>query len=164
MSKAKQQTETDSLLGQAAPQFTLLNSEQSAISLSEFKDSWVVLYFYPKNNTPGCTVEALDFTALMPEFAALKATIIGISKDSCASHKKFIENKNLTINLLSDPEAVVQKLYSVWRLKKFMGKEFLGTIRSTFLISPDQKITHIWDNISAKDHAKNVLETLKKFT
>lgn len=162
MNKTNKNLDPESLLGQKAPQFTLANAEQTPVSLSQFKGSWVVLYFYPKDNTPGCTIEALDFTALSAEFTKLNASIIGISKDSCASHQKFIEKKKLSINLLSDPQSEVQKLYHVWRLKKFMGREFLGTIRSTFLISPNQKIAHIWDNISAKNHAQDVLETLKK--
>ena len=145
-----------------APRFTLKNSDGFNIRLQNFIGKWVVLYFYPKDNTPGCTLEALAFTALKKDFDDQNAVVLGISKDSCASHQKFTEKKNLTVELLSDPDSEVQKLYGVWRPKKMMGREFLGTVRSTFLISPDGRIAKIWDNVKAKGHAEQVLEELKK--
>lgn len=144
-----------------APEFTLLDANEQSVSLKDFKGKFVVLYFYPKDNTPGCTIEALDFTALKEEFAKHKAVVIGLSKDSCQSHAKFTEGKNLTIILLSDDDHKVQEQYGVWAPKKFMGKEFLGTVRSTFLISPKQIILHSWSPVKVKNHAKEVLETLK---
>lgn len=145
-----------------APLFTLKDANENPIKLSDFKGKWVVLYFYPKDNTPGCTVEALDFTALKADFAKLNAQVIGISKDSCHSHAKFIEKKNLDVLLLSDPEHKVQELYGVWQPKKFMGREFMGTVRSTFLINPKGKIVTSWSPVKAKGHAQVVLDTVKK--
>lgn len=148
--------------GQTAPLFTLPDSIDHSTSLTDFKGKWVVLYFYPKDNTPGCTIEAIDFTRLKKDFAAADAIILGVSKDSCQSHAKFAEKQNLSILLLSDADTLVQQRYGVWRPKKFMGREFLGTVRSTFLINPDGKIAEIWDNVSAKGHAEDVLATLRK--
>ena len=145
---------------QKAPDFTLLSGAEQATKLSDFIGKWVVLYFYPKDNTPGCTLEALAFTGLKKDFAAKNAVVFGISKDSCASHQKFIAKQDLTVELLSDPDSEVQKLYGVWRPKKFMGREFLGTVRSTFLIDPQGKISKIWDNVKAKGHAEEVLKSI----
>ena len=149
-------------LNQKAPYFTLKNSNEFNIKLSDFIGKWVVLYFYPKENTPGCTLEALAFTQLKQDFALQNAVILGISKDSCASHQKFTEKQNLGIELLSDPDSEVQKKYGAWRPKKFMGREFMGTVRSTVLINPKGKIIKTWDNVKAKGHAEIVLEELKK--
>ena len=149
-------------LNQKAPYFTLKNSNEFNIKLSDFIGKWVVLYFYPKDNTPGCTLEALAFTQLKQDFALQNAVILGISKDSCASHQKFTEKQNLGIELLSDPDSEVQKKYGAWRPKKFMGREFMGTVRSTVLINPKGKIIKTWVNVKAKGHAEIVLEELKK--
>lgn len=143
-----------------APAFTLLDGLEQEISLNDFKDKWVVLYFYPRDNTPGCTVEALDFTALKNDFHKENAVVIGISKDSCASHQKFIKDKNLDIILLSDPDHKVIESYGAWQLKKFMGQEFMGIVRSTVLINPKGNIAHEWPKVSAKGHAKEVLKIL----
>ncbi len=118
-------------------------------------------YFYPKDNTPGCTTEALDFTALVPEFTALNAVIVGVSPDSEKSHGRFIEKKELTIELLSDPDHQTAEAYGVWQLKKFMGKEYMGIVRSTFLIDPQGQVAAIWSKVKVKGHAQMVLETLK---
>ncbi len=147
-------------IGQPAPPFTLNDADGNDVTLKDFRGKWIVLYFYPKDNTPGCTIEALDFTRLQNEFAKRNAVILGISKDSCASHKKFIKDKSLTVTLLSDPDAKAQQAFGVWRLKKFMGKEFLGTIRSTFLIAPDGTIARIWDPVTPEGHAQEVLDAL----
>lgn len=144
-------------IGDIAPNFTLQDAEERTLSLADFKGKYVVLYFYPKDNTPGCTLEALDFSRLEKEFKKKNAVVIGISKDSCQSHKKFLDKHDLTVILLSDPDSEIQKKYGVWRPKKFMGKEFLGTVRSTFLIDPSGKIVHIWDPVSVKGHAEEVL-------
>ncbi len=146
--------------GQKAPDFTLQDTNESEIKLSDFKGKWVVLYFYPKDMTPGCTIEAMEFSLHKNEFEKLNAIVLGVSKDSCASHQKFTDKKELTINLLSDPDSRIQKLYDVWKPKKFMGREFLGTVRTTFLISPDQTIKKIWNEVKAKGHAEAVLKEL----
>lgn len=147
--------------GEKAPAFTLSDTGENQLKLADYRGKWVVLYFYPRDNTPGCTIEAMDFSARKKEFEEMNAVVIGVSKDSCASHQKFTKNKKLTINLLSDPEAKVQKLYGVWSPKKFMGKEFLGTVRTTFLIDPRGNISKIWNNVRAKGHAEEVLKVLK---
>lgn len=147
--------------GQKAPDFTLPDTNENPIKLSDLKGKWVVLYFYPKDNTPGCTIEAIEFSAHKKDFEKSNAIVLGVSKDSCASHQKFTEKKDLTINLLSDENSRIQKLYEVWKPKKFMGREFLGTVRTTFLIDPSGKIKKIWNEVKAKGHAQAVLETLK---
>lgn len=144
-----------------APDFVLHDTHGRQISLKEFTGKKVVLYFYPKDNTPGCTLEAMAFTKYQQDFDKLGAVILGVSQDSCQSHQTFTKNKKLTITLLSDPDHKVMKLYGVWRLKKFLGKEFLGTMRSTFLIDEKGKIIHVWDNVSAKGHAEEVLDAVK---
>lgn len=147
--------------GEKAPLFSLPDQYGKKVSLQDFLGKRVVLYFYPKDSTPGCTIEALDFTKLKGEFDKLNTVVIGISKDSCESHMKFVEKKDLSLVLLSDPDKEVNKLYDVWKPKKFMGKEFLGTQRSTFLISPKGKVEKVWYNVSALGHAKEVLDCLK---
>ena len=147
--------------GDKAPDFCLQNQDEETICLKDFIGKNVVLYFYPKDNTPGCSLEAMNFTKYKDEFEKYNTTIIGVSKDSCLSHKKFIENKNLNITLISDPEKKIQEKYNVWRLKKFMGKEFLGTIRSTFLIDMSGKIVKIWDKVKVKGHVEEVLRITK---
>ncbi len=149
-------------IGDKAPDFLLEDHETKKYSLNNFKGKYIVLYFYPKDNTPGCTIEAVDFSSLKKEFEKKNSVILGISKDSCFSHKKFIKNKNLIITLLSDPEAQVQKAYDVWKPKKFLGKEFLGTIRTTFLINPKGEIKKIWNDVSVTNHAQEVLNEIKK--
>jgi len=147
--------------GQPAPDFRLPDQSSRPHSLKDYRGRWIVLYFYPRDNTPGCTIEALDFTRLLPEFQKGGAIILGVSTDSCASHQKFVEKKKLAITLLSDEDTGVQKLYGVWRPKTFLGKSFLGTVRSTFLIRPDGTIARFWDGVSAKGHAEEVLAALK---
>ena len=149
-------------INQPAPPFKLVNQSEEMITLSDFQGQWLVLYFYPKDNTPGCTTEALDFTNLLPEFTQLGATIVGVSPDSVASHGKFIAKKILKIILLSDPDHQVAEAYGVWQLKKFMGKEYMGIVRSTFAIGPQGNIAFIWPQVKVKDHAAAVLEWLKQ--
>ena len=147
-------------IGEKAPAFCLLDAYENKKCLDEFKGKWVILYFYPKDNTPGCTLEAMDFSDLKQEFEKQGAVILGISKDSCKSHQEFIDKRGLTITLLSDPEAEVQKKYDVYALKKFMGREFMGTLRTTFIIDPQGKVQKIWDSVTVKGHAKDVLNEL----
>ena len=143
-----------------APDFTLLDAQGKKISLKDFRGKKVVLYFYPRDNTPGCTIEAMDFTKLKGEFAKKNAMVIGISKDSCESHQRFIDKKSLDVILLSDEDHSVQERYDVWKPKKFMGKEFMGTVRSTFLIDEKGEIIKEWRKVSVMNHAKTVLESL----
>ena len=124
----------------------------------------LVLYFYPKDNTPGCTLETIDFNKLLPHFKRLNCEVYGISKDSLDSHNKFKRKYKIKIDLLSDQDKKVLKKYKVWRKKKFMGREFMGVIRSTFLIDKKGRILKIWNNVKVKDHAKEVLKTLKTIT
>jgi thioredoxin-dependent peroxiredoxin len=148
-------------VGQDAPDFSAKDQNGTMVSLKDDRDSWLVLYFYPKDNTPGCTTEAQDFTAYAQEFKELGAVVIGVSPDSEASHCKFIDKRNLSLKLLSDPDHEVIEVYGAWRLKKFMGKEYMGVVRSTFLISPDRQIVQVWDKVRVKAHAEKVLQELK---
>ncbi|ARV62820.1 thioredoxin-dependent thiol peroxidase [Nostocales cyanobacterium HT-58-2] len=148
--------------GEKAPEFSATNQDSHQVSLRDFLGQWLVLYFYPKDDTPGCTTEAKDFTELNQEFSKLGAKIIGVSTDSEKSHCKFISKHNLSITLLSDPEHQVAQAYGAWRLKKFMGKEYMGVERSTFLITPDQIIAYTWAKVKAKGHAVEVLTQLRQ--
>ena len=148
--------------GDKASDFTLQDSSEKNISLKDFKGKNVVLYFYPKDDTPGCTIEAIDFSGLKKEFAAADTVILGVSKDTCKSHQKFVDKQGLTITLLSDPEHALQEKYGVWGKKKFMGREFMGTLRTTFLIDKTGKVAHVWESVSVKGHAAEVLEEAKK--
>lgn len=156
---------TEDLLsaGMAAPDFCLQDAYEKETCLRDFIGKRVVLYFYPKDNTPGCSLEAMDFSMLKDEFEKENTVILGVSKDSCKSHQDFIDKKRLTIMLLSDPEAEVQKKYKVWKPKKFMGREFLGTVRSTFLIDTQGKISKTWPDVKVKGHAEEVLSEVRKF-
>ncbi|MBF2065093.1 MAG: thioredoxin-dependent thiol peroxidase [Calothrix sp. C42_A2020_038] len=147
--------------GQNAPIFSAPNQNGKTVTGDDFQGKWLVIYFYPKDDTPGCTTEAKDFSAYVEDFSKLGASIVGVSTDSQKSHCKFIDKHNLTITLLSDPEHEVADAFGAWRLKKFMGKEYMGIERSTFLISPDQKIAYTWAKVKAKGHAEAVLKQLQ---
>ncbi len=149
-------------VGQKAPDFCLPNSDEVEICLKDLKGKWVVLYFYPKDNTPGCTTEALDFTKLLAEFEELGAVVLGVSPDSCQSHKRFIDKKGLEVTLLCDEEKEVLKKYGAWGLKKMYGKEYEGVIRTTYLIDPEGNIAALWPKVRVKEHAQKVLATLKE--
>ncbi|MFX0089865.1 MAG: peroxiredoxin [Candidatus Hodarchaeota archaeon] len=157
-------TATPLRTGQAAPKFCLSNEDGNEVCLKDFQGGWVVLYSYPKDKSKACTLEALDFTALKPQFERHNAEILGVSKDSVKSHQSFTTGKELDIALLSDPDVEVQKKYGVWKLKKFMGREYIGTIRSTFLIDPEGKIARIWDDVRVKGHAEEVLSEVRKLS
>ena len=144
-----------------APTLTLLSTSGSTYSLKNSIGKYVVLYFYPKDDTPGCTIETNDFNKLLPKFKKFNCDVLGISKDDLKSHYKFKEKYKVKFDLLSDEEIKIVKSYKVWAKKKFMGREFMGVIRSTFLIDPKGKIVKIWSNVKVKDHAKEVLDTLK---
>ena len=142
----------------------ILNLNSTSGNFYSLKDSigkYVILYFYPKDDTPGCTIETNDFNKLLTKFKKLNCDVFGVSKDDLKSHNKFKEKYKIKFDLLADDEIKIVKSYKVWAKKKFMGREFMGVIRSTFLIDPKGKIVKIWDNVKVKDHAKEVLEILK---
>ena len=144
-----------------ASNFTLPSTNKKSFTLSETLGKYVVLYFYPKDDTPGCTIETNDFNKLYSKFKKLDCEVYGVSKDSIKSHDKFREKYKIKFDLLSDEEIKVLKKYKVWGKKKFMGREFMGVIRSTFLIDKKGKTIKVWSNVKVKDHAKEVLETLQ---
>lgn len=144
-----------------APLFSLPNQDNAEISLLNFRGSYVVLYFYPKDKTPGCTTEACDFRDSMESLNALGAVVLGVSPDSTQSHQSFINKESLNFTLLSDTNKEVLKMYCAFGVKKLYGKEYEGVIRSTFLIDPQGKIAHIWRNVKVKGHIKEVREKLE---
>ncbi len=144
-----------------APDFQLQNTDGQWRTLADYRGKWLVLYFYPKDNTSGCTMEAIDFSALKEEFQKHNAAIVGISPDTCQSHQKFREKHQLTIELLCDPDKEVLQKYGVWQKKKMYGREYMGVVRTTVLIAPDGTIAHIWPKVKVKGHAQEVLETIK---
>ena len=144
-----------------ASNFTLPSTNNKDFNLKDTFGKFVVLYFYPKDDTPGCTIETNDFNKLLAKFKKLDCEVYGISKDSLKSHDKFRDKYKIKFDLLADEEIKVLKKYKVWGKKKFMGREFMGINRTTFLIDKKGKIIKIWENVKVKDHAKEVLETLK---
>ena len=144
-----------------APSFSLPSTSNNEYSLKDSLGKYIVLYFYPKDDTPGCTIETNDFNKLISKFKKLSCEIYGISKDSIKSHEKFREKYKIKFDLLSDEDIKVLKKYKVWGKKKFMGREFMGIIRTTYLIDKKGKILKVWNNVKVKDHANEVLETLK---
>lgn len=149
-------------IGEKAPSFTLPATTESELSLDDFAGKNIVLYFYPKDGTSGCTLEALNFKEYHEEYQKLDAVIIGISKDSVKSHKKFIEKNTLPFVLLSDEDTKVNQLYQVWKAKKMYGKEYMGTERSTFIIDKRGILRDEFRKVKVKGHAEAVLESLKK--
>ncbi len=147
-------------VGTKAPEFCLPNQDENEVCLRDIKGKWIVLYFYPKDNTPGCTTEACDFTANVPTFEDLDAVILGVSPDSPKKHRNFIEKKDLDITLLSDEDKKLCEEYGVWQLKKMCGREYMGVVRTTFLIDPDGKIAEIWSKVRVKGHVDKVRERL----
>jgi peroxiredoxin Q/BCP len=143
-----------------APDFKLFNADNKEISLKQYQGKWIVLYFYPKDNTSGCTREAVDFSLLTSKFLKENAVIIGISPDSQKSHANFINKQSLSIELLSDPDHTIAEMYGVWQKKKLYGKEYMGIVRSTFLINPDGYVQEIWNKVSVAQHAETVFQTL----
>ncbi len=152
-------------IGTEVPDFCLPNQDEEEICLRDIKGRWIVLYFYPKDNTPGCTTEACDFTDALPDFEGLSAIVLGVSPDSPKKHRNFIEKKELKITLLADEEKEFCKIFGVWQLKKNYGREYMGVVRSTFLINPDGKIAAKWEKVRVKGHVDEVkaeLEVLQK--
>ena len=145
-----------------APNFKLPSSNNKNFEINKSLDQYLVIYFYPRDNTPGCTNEAKDFSKLYKEFKKLNCDIFGISKDSVGSHKKFISKFKIPFQLLSDEKIVALKKYGAWGEKSMYGKKFMGIKRTTVLINPKGKIIKIWNNVKVKDHAKEVLSCLKE--
>ncbi len=148
--------------GDPAPDFALPDADGNIVKLSDAKGRYTVVYFYPKDDTSGCTKEALDFTALMPEFAALGTEVFGISPDAAKSHAKFRGKHSLRVMLLSDEGRAAIEAYGVWAQKKMYGRAYMGVERSTFLIGPDGDILKCWRGVKVPGHAQEVLTALKK--
>lgn len=149
-------------VGDIAPEFCLPNQDDVEICLRDLRGKWIVLYFYPRDNTPGCTTEACEFTEAAPDFSSLDALILGVSADSTKKHRNFIEKHNLGITLLSDESTDMMQKYGVWQLKKNYGKEYMGIVRTTFIINPEGKIAAKWDKVRVKGHVEAVKEKLEE--
>lgn len=149
-------------IGDKAPNFSLPNQDNAEISLQDFRGSWVVLYFYPKDKTPGCTQEACDFRDNLANLSGLNAVVLGVSPDSVKTHQSFIDKESLNFTLLSDTDKKSLKAYGAWGLKKLYGKEYEGVIRSTFLIDPQGKIAFLWKNVKVKGHIDAIKEKLQE--
>lgn len=143
---------------------SLVDQDGNAHSLRDFLGKFIVVYFYPKDATPGCTIEACSFRDFNEQIKALGAEVIGVSKDNVQSHKKFIEKEKLNFLLLSDPDTELQQAFGTWVEKKMFGKTYMGTSRSTFIIDPTGMIVKVWNKIKPEDHAKEVYEELQKLS
>ncbi len=150
--------------GTLAKNFTLPDQQGKLHTLKEYRGKWVVLYFYPKDDTPGCTVEACQFRDNFPKFKRGKAVVLGVSADSSKKHTKFAEKYDLPFTLLADEEKKVVNLYSVWGKKKFMGREYMGIFRTSFLINPAGKIMKVYEEVKPDGHAEAVLKDIKTFS
>lgn len=151
-----------SQVGKAAPLFTLAANNNQTISLADYRGKYVVLYFYPKDMTPGCTTEACDFRDYHGDFAKLGTVVLGISADDVKSHDKFIAKHELPFPLLADTDHQVAEAYGVWVLKKMYGREFMGIERSTFVIDPEGSIAKVWSKVKVKDHVQDVLAFIRE--
>jgi len=149
-------------VGGKAPAFTLVNQDDRKVALKDLLGSWLVLYFYPQDDTPGCTTEACEFTAGVKEFQQLRARVVGVSPDEPASHRKFIDKYQITFDLLSDPDHAVLEKYGAWGEKKNYGKTYQGVIRSTVIIDPKGKVAYHWPNVKAAGHAQEVAAKLRE--
>ena len=146
--------------GRKAPAFSLPSSKGGKLALKDLSGKYVVLYFYPRDNTPGCTVEANDFQKASRKFSSRKTVVVGVSKDTIESHCKFAEKQGLKFHLLSDEDAKVMAKYDAWGQKSMYGKKFMGIIRSTVLIGPDGKVIKHWPKVKVKGHVDDVLAAL----
>lgn len=148
--------------GDKAPNFKLQDQNNKAHSLADYEGKWLLLYFYPKDDTPGCTKEACAIRDSFPSFGKLKAVVLGISADSVQNHKKFAEKYKLPFTLLADIKKEIVKKYGVWGKKKFMGREYDGIFRTSFLINPKGKIVKIYENVKPEIHVEEVIKDLTK--
>lgn len=149
------------IVGDEVPGFTLEDQNGQAARLEDFRGRWLVLYAYPKDSTPGCTQEAREFSCLLDEFHSLDAEVLGLSPDKPASHRKFIASQELGLRLLCDPEHAVLEAWQAWGLKKFMGREYLGVKRSTWLVDPEGRLARVWTDVKVKGHAEDVRDHLR---
>ena len=147
-------------IGTKAPEFKLLDQNGEEHTLEDYKGKKVILYFYPKDNTPGCTKQACGFTLLYPQFTEKGAVVLGVSKDTVASHKKFEEKQELAITLLADPELEAIKAYDVWQEKNMYGKKTMGVVRTTYLIDEEGVITKAFSKVKAADNPQQMLDLL----
>ena len=147
-------------VGDKAPIFCLLNKDENKVCLKDLIGKWVVLYFYPKDNTKGCTIEAIDFTAQLSEFSKLGTVVLGISPDSTTSHQKFTDKHELKVHLLSDTEHTVLEKFGIWQEKSMYGRTFFVHSRSTLLIDPKGKIAEVWEKVRVAMHVENVKNRL----
>ena len=154
-------TAQDLRVGAKAPDFTLPRDGGGSVTLSALRGAPVVLFFYPKANTPGCTTEARDFTALLPEFEAAGAKVLGISKDSVKKQENFVAKQELAMPILSDAEGDVCERYGVWAEKSMYGKTFMGIVRTTVLIAADGTVARVWDKVKVAGHADEVLAAVR---
>ncbi len=148
--------------GVLAPDFKTVDQDNNSQKLSDFRGQWILLYFYPKDDTPGCTKEACAIRDMMPDFKKIKLQVFGVSIQNAKSHKKFAEKYDLPFTLLVDEDKKIVNKYGVWVKKKFMGREYMGTLRTSFLIDPKGKIVKIYESVKPELHATEVLEDLKK--
>lgn len=153
---------TDITEGQAAPAFDLATDGGGRVTLDGLKGQSVVLYFYPKADTPGCTTEGLDFSALAEQFAAVNAVVIGVSRDAVKKLDRFKAKHDLKVVLGSDEDGVVCEAYGTWIMKKLYGREYMGVERATFLIDGAGVVRHVWRSVKVKGHAEQVLEAAQK--
>ena len=151
-------------IGANAPAFTAETDTEEKISLKDYKGKWLVLYFYPKDNTSGCTKEACEFRDNMERITSLGIDVVGVSPDSVKSHVKFKEKHGLNFTLISDPDKEICEKYGVWVEKKMYGRTYMGVLRSTFIIGPDGKIKHLWEKVKVAGHVDAVIEKLKELT
>lgn len=142
--------------GSKAPAFSLQDQDGERVSLAKLKGRWVVLYFYPRDDTPGCTVEACEFTSAIAKFHGMDAEVFGVSPDTPAAHAKFRAKHGLKVQLLSDPEKTTLGAYGAWGVKKMYGREVLGVIRSTVIVDPKGVVAHHWKTVRAAGHAEHV--------
>jgi len=147
-------------VGNKAPAFTAENQDGDKVKLADFAGKWLVLYFYPKDNTSGCTTEAIDFTGMLTKFKRKQAVVVGVSPDSVKSHTNFCSKHDLKIMLLSDPDHKMLEKYGVWQEKSMYGKKYMGVVRTTVLIDPDGRIAEIWEKVKVKGHAEEVYSKL----
>ncbi|WEJ61764.1 peroxiredoxin [Thiomicrorhabdus lithotrophica] len=144
------------------PPFSVAATSNKTITNKDLENKYSVIYFYPKDSTPGCTTEGLDFTALHPEFSKLNTQIFGVSLDSMKRHDNFKAKQNFSFDLISDPDAELCNIFGVYQLKKNFGKEYMGIVRSTFLIDPSGRLVKEWRSVKVKEHAQLVLNTVKE--
>ena len=162
LNKQKGDTMSYPTINTKAPDFSLQDQNNKQTSLKDFKGKWLILYFYPKDDTPGCTVEAIDFTKGYDEFKKLNAVIVGMSPDDNKSHCKFIDKHKLKVTLLSDTEKKTLEAYGVWQEKSMYGRKYMGVARTTFLINPEGKIAALWEKVSVTGHMDEVRKKLEE--